>query len=435
MRTNTRWNRSAAGIQPGVKDDVVIVPYQDGPYLVRGPVVLNDQHGETIEPSRRTVALCRCGKSRMRPFCDGTHQLLHFKADSAPERRAGTVRRFDGSRAPVGAPGGRLISLPAVRGPWTEALFGLLHQPGWPDSLPELPSDPLADDDFQMALYLCYELHYSGIVGVADELEWHPGILLFRAALERQFARAVQDVAGDADHTERVGEELQRLIAEDSGPPLSRYVETEATLEQALEQVVHRSAYQLKEADPHAWAIPRLSGRPKAALVEIQSDEYGGGRPERVHAALFAQAMRGLGLDDTYGAYLERLPGITLATVNLMSWFGLHRRLRGAIVGHLAAFEMTSSVPNRRYGNGLRRLGFGPEVTEFYDEHVEADAVHDNIAVWDLAEALAQDEPALAGDIVFGARALLALEARWAEHLLSSWRRSETSLLAPLPVG
>ncbi|HWD65070.1 MAG TPA: iron-containing redox enzyme family protein [Solirubrobacteraceae bacterium] len=421
-----------------MKDEVVIVPYQDGPYLVRGPVVLHDQHGEAIESSRRTLALCRCGKSRMRPFCDGTHQLLHFKAASGaqgevPAPAAGGLSGAAGP--PTTSTGGRLISLPPVRGPWTEALAGLLREPGWPESLPQSPEDPLADDDLQLALYLCYELHYSGIVGVPDELEWHPGVLLFRAALERQFARAVQTAVGETGHVDSVGEELQRLVAEDPGPPLSRFVELEATLEQALEHVVHRSAYQLKEADPHSWAIPRLTGRSKAALVEIQTDEYGGGRAERIHAALFAKTMRGLGLDDRYGAYVDRLPGITLATVNLMSWFGLHRRLRGAVAGHLAAFEMTSSVPNRRYGNGFRRLGFGPEVTDFYDEHVEADAVHDNIAVWDLADGLGRDEPALTGDIVFGARALLTLEARWAEHLLNCWSRSETSLLAPLPAN
>lgn len=415
-----------------MKDEVVIVPYQDGPYLVRGPVVLSDQHGETIQASRRTVALCRCGKSRMRPFCDGTHQLLHFKADSAAEPRSDqTESAAPAAPGSAARTGGRLITLPAARGPWTEALLALLREPGWPDSLPPPPQDPLADDDFEMALYLCYELHYSGIVGVPDELEWHPGILLFRAALERQFARAVQEAVGDAGPVASVGEEVRRLVLEDSGPPLSRYVELEATVGQVLEHVVHRSAYQLKEADPHSWAIPRLTGKAKAALVEIQSDEYGGGREARIHAALFAQTMRGLGLDDRYGAYLARLPGITLATVNLMSWFGLHRRLRGAVAGHLAAFEMTSSVPNRRYGNGMRRLGFGRQVTEFYDEHVEADAVHDNIALWDLADGLARDEPALAGDIVFGARALLTVEARWAEHLLGCWARNETSLLVP----
>jgi hypothetical protein len=233
-----------------------------------------------------------------------------------------------------------------------------------------------------------------------------------------------------------VGEELQRLVTEDAdppAPPLSRFVETQASVEQLIEHVVHRSAYQLKEADPHAWAIPRLTGAPKAALVEIESDEYGGGRADRMHAVLFANTMRGLGLDPGYGAYLGWIPGITLATVNLMSWFGLHRRLRGALVGHLAVFEMTSSIPNRRYAGGVRRLGFGPEVSGFYDEHVEADAVHESIAAWDLADGLARLEPELADDILFGAQALLALEARWAGHLLDAWRGGRTSLRRPLP--
>jgi hypothetical protein len=123
---------------------------------------------------------------------------------------------------------------------------------------------------------------------------------------------------------------------------------------------------------------------------------------------------------------------VTLASVNLLTGFGLHRRRRGAAVGHLAAFEMTSSIPNRRYGNALRRLGYGPEVTHFYDEHVEADAVHENIAAWDLAGGLAADEPDVAADILFGARALLQVEARWAGQLMAAWEGGETSLCAPV---
>ena len=195
-----------------------------------------------------------------------------------------------------------------------------------------------------------------------------------------------------------------------------------------LEHVVHRSAYQLKEADPHSWAVPRLAGRAKEALVEVQADEYGGGRPGRMHASLFAASMRAVGLDDTYGAYLDAIPGTTLATVNLMSLLGLHRRLRGGIVGHLAVFEMTSPEPNRRYGNGLRRLGLGPEATEFFDEHVEADAVHEAVAAHDLAQGLALAEPDLVEDILFGAAALLHLEARFAGHLLGRWAAGESSL-------
>jgi CDGSH-type Zn-finger protein len=66
-------------------DDVVITPYRDGPLLVRGPVRLTDQEGNEIATGRETIALCRCGKSRLRPFCDGTHKLVRFKAPSAPE--------------------------------------------------------------------------------------------------------------------------------------------------------------------------------------------------------------------------------------------------------------------------------------------------------------------------------------------------------------
>ena len=67
------------------EDDVTITPYRDGPLLVRGPFRLADQDGNVIEIGRKTVALCRCGKSRTRPFCDGTHQLIRFRAPSGPE--------------------------------------------------------------------------------------------------------------------------------------------------------------------------------------------------------------------------------------------------------------------------------------------------------------------------------------------------------------
>jgi hypothetical protein len=143
--------------------------------------------------------------------------------------------------------------------------------------------------------------------------------------------------------------------------------------------------------------------------------------------------MGALGLDTSYGAYVGILPGITLATVNLMSLFGLHRRRRGALAGHLAAFEMTSSIPNRRYANGFRRLGYGADVTRFYDEHVEADAVHENIAAWDLGGGLARADPRCAGDVLFGARALLAVEALWADRLLTHWQAGQSSLLGAAP--
>jgi CDGSH-type Zn-finger protein len=69
-----------------VTDPARITPYRDGPYIVRGDFVITDQQGNEIDARRRTVALCRCGKSQMRPFCDGTHKLIGFRAPGEEER-------------------------------------------------------------------------------------------------------------------------------------------------------------------------------------------------------------------------------------------------------------------------------------------------------------------------------------------------------------
>jgi hypothetical protein len=335
---------------------------------------------------------------------------------------------------------------PPACGPISELLRDLLASPAGVaanvppqavdavDRLLDEVAEPLDDDDLQLGLYLCFELHYRSFPGVDPEWEWSPGLLAIRGALERAFLGALAAGIGPAEPVdpERVGDLLFLLEAADGGVSLSRHLETVAGIEEFREFVVHRSAYQLKEADPHSWAIPRLCGPAKTALLEVQSDEYGGGRPERMHSLLFAKTMRALGLDDRENAYLPYLPGPTLATVNLMSATGLRRSRRGAIVGHLAMFEMTSATPNRRYGNALRRLGFDTEATDFYDEHVEADAVHENIAAYDLAGGLARAEPELAADIIFGARALLYLEDRFARHLLAAWEDGESSLRRPL---
>lgn len=327
-----------------------------------------------------------------------------------------------------------MIALPTPRGPLSEAVLERLHTaPVRPVPLPPADvADPLGDDDLHLALYLCYELSYRGLPGVDDDWEWEPSLVAMRREMERAFEaglrQAVAPVA--APPADEIDLALRALVDADDAPSLSRHLEREGTLEQMREFLVHRSAYQLKEADPHSFAIPRLSGPAKAALVEIQFDEYGGGRPERVHAELFRAAMDAVGLDARYGAHVEELPGVTLATVNLMSMCGLRRSLRGAIVGHLACFEMTSSIPNRRYGNALRRLGFGSDATHFFDEHVEADAVHENLAAVDVAGGLTRQEPRLAADVLWGASALLLLDGRWARHLLGRWAAGESSLLA-----
>jgi hypothetical protein len=320
-----------------------------------------------------------------------------------------------------------VLSLPEPRGPVTELLRDALTGPA--RSLPAA-SAVEGDEDHQLALFLCYELHYRGLPGVDERWEWEPSLLALRAELEQRFESDLRRDVPVPSGGGAMDLALREIEAADEAPSLSKHLEREGTLEQFEEFVIHRSAYQLKEADPHSWALPRLSGGPKAAMVEIQADEYGGGDPRRIHAQLFADAMDALGLDSRYGAYIDRIPAVTLATVNLMSMFGLHRRLLGSIVGHLALFEMTSSIPNGRYAKGLRRLG-RPEATAFFDEHVVADAVHENVAAVDLAGGLAKQDPRLEPDILWGAATLVQLDGRFARHLLDSWEAGESSLIEP----
>lgn len=323
------------------------------------------------------------------------------------------------------------MQLPAPRGPISSVVIETLRsRPPGVMAPVHIDDDPLIGDDFHLGLYLLYELHYTAIEGVDPDWEWDPALLAFRAELERRFQSELQQMVPHGEGTAAdIIDKLLEAISSDDGPSVSKYLETDSTKEQFLEFVTQRSAYQLKEADPHTWVIPRLNGAAKAAIVEIQSDEYGGGRADRIHSVLFAKSMAALGLDPAYGAYVDLLPGVTLAGVNLLSMFGLHRKLRGAAVGHLATFETMSSEPNGRYARGLRRLGFNGDATDFFDEHVEADAVHEVIAIHDLVGGLVGDEPELAADVLWGARCLLAIDKLWAERLLDAWQAGRSSLL------
>jgi hypothetical protein len=247
--------------------------------------------------------------------------------------------------------------------------------------------------------------------------------------------RALRRDVGFPTSDRPVWSRLRQLVDAEDGPTLSRYIQRQASSEQFREFVIHRSIYQLKEADPHTWAIPRLSGRTKAALIEIQLDEYGGGNPARMHSQLYRKLMREIGLDDAYGAYVSCAPALALAISNVMSMFGLRRDLRGALVGHLAAYEMTSSAPCRRYAKGLRRLGGNAAACDFYDEHVTADALHEHLAAHDLCGSLAETEPALVDDIMFGAATSIYIDARFAASVLESWTAGQTSLYQVQPAA
>lgn len=322
-----------------------------------------------------------------------------------------------------------------------EALAG--REPLAVDTVPALvadlePGGLLADEDVQLALWTLYELHYRGFDDLAGDPEWDPAMLALRRALEDVLLvelRAATDEWVQPALTARgdLAERLFDLTESMPGAPLSSYLQREATLPEFMEYLQHKSIYHLKESDPQSFVLPRLQGGAKVALAELQYDEYGGGRPEWLHQALFARGLDAAGLSSEYGAYLDRVPALTLAVTNVMNLFALRRSLAAASMGHLGAFEATSSVPCRRVAGGCRRLGLPDAVAVYFDEHVEADAVHEQLAFRDICGGLVADDPGLEEDVFFGAAAYLFSEGRAGEAMLAAWAEGRSSLLGAEP--
>lgn len=301
-----------------------------------------------------------------------------------------------------------------------------------PVQAPVYDSNPLGLD-LQLALFVCYEMHYRGFADVDPRWEWDPGLLQFRGRLEQAFLAAVRDAVGDLDGVCAV-DELARLSVEPAdGDGPSYHLRDRGTWQQMREYFVHRSVYHLKEGDPHAWAIPRLSGTAKAAFVAVEYDEFGGGRGDHMHQQLFADLMVAAGLDATYLAYLDDVPAESVAAVNLMSMFGLHRHLRGAAVGHFAATEITSSPGSRRLAEALDRFDAPEPCVRFYREHVEADAVHEQVVKADVVGDLVAREPQVESDVLLGIRAFEWIEERLAERLMTAWNAGASSLRRAVP--
>jgi hypothetical protein len=312
------------------------------------------------------------------------------------------------------------VLTPKGRGSLSEAVFASMRSssPSW-----KVPLNTLADDDedLHITLWALYELHYRGFEDADDRLEWQPELIELRRSLETSFEHTLQERVPDAWPAGEFAESLFDFVADHDGPSLASHVQRDADKEQVLELLRMRSIYHLKESDPTAWVVPRLGTRTKAALMELQFDEYGCGDPQRLHSELFAQGLERCGLRSEYGAYIDDVPLEVLEENNAMSLFGLNRRLRGAALGHLAAFEMTSSIPSRRIAQGLSRLGLPEEMIGYYTEHVEADAVHEQLAVRTICGSLLDEEPHLRDDVFFGAFTCLDLEDRFAHRMLREW--------------
>ncbi|RLK61747.1 iron-containing redox enzyme family protein [Actinokineospora cianjurensis] len=316
------------------------------------------------------------------------------------------------------------MTLPSPRGELSAAVYSALSGHRGP-----LPTADRADphgDDLALALHLLYELHYRGFPGVRAELEWDLDLLRLRAGMERRLLDALRsEVEGGTDVTGELDELSVEVVP---GAGVSHFLRDHGQWSQVQEFFIHRSIYHLKEGDPHAWVIPRLSGQAKAALVAVEYDEFGAGRADQAHSRLFADLLDAAGLSSGYLHYLDVVPAPAIATVNLMSMFGLHRALRGALVGHFAAAEITTAPSARRTVSALRRLSAPQACVRFYTEHIEADAVHEQVMRHDVVGGLLSDEPDLAADLVFGVQATELLEGRLADWLLGSWQGGRSSL-------
>ncbi|OBG99444.1 hypothetical protein A5696_19040 [Mycobacterium sp. E2699] len=328
-------------------------------------------------------------------------------------------------------------ALPAAHGPLSTAVRHALVGPPSHDHLARIGASVRDSDpyglDLQLALCMCYELHYRGFAGVDPAWEWNPALLQLRAELERVFLAGVRRDVGPIEPDRRAAAEMEAISVEPAdGTGPSYYLRDTGTWQHMREYFAHRSLYHLKEGDPHAFAIPRLTGTAKAAFVAIEFDEYGAGRGARLHQQLFADLMVAAELDATYLGYLDAVPAESLAAVNLMSLFGLHRSLRGAAIGHFASTEISSPPGSRRMVQALERMGAPSACIGFYSEHVEADAVHEQVVRIDVVGDLVAREPHLDADVVFGIRAHAAVENRLAERLMESWQRGQTSLRLPL---
>ncbi|MDT8915995.1 iron-containing redox enzyme family protein [Amycolatopsis sp. PS_44_ISF1] len=331
--------------------------------------------------------------------------------------------------------------LPTPRGPVSEILVSVFRTSPGADAEALLKTvsaadvEKISEEDLQLSLFLCYGPQYCLFGESVQSWEWESSLIELRKRLEVRFDRELREAVSELPDVgvAKLPDFLMELGRPRGGRSLSRYLKQDATMEQFREFLMHRSVYSLMEADHHSLVIPRVRGGGKPALVEIQSDEYGGGVPGRLHSQLFELTLSELGMHTRFGAYFEKVPACALATVNVISYFGTYGRHRGAVLGNLAVTEIGSHHVNQNFRNGLRRLDGPDESWLFFQEHIVADAVHEQLAAYDMCGEFVRENPGELAEVVFGAMVTAELGARANEYLLSCWERGESALRGAMP--
>ena len=236
-------------------------------------------------------------------------------------------------------------------------------------------------------------LHYRGFEDVDDACRVAPDLCRARrleADLERRLRAGSPPWPSTATCRPRV-----RLVEDPTAPSLAPYVQRHADGEQVLAPAAPAVDQPPQGGRPHRLGGAAADRRAKAALVELLYDEYGGGRAARLHSGLFGRGMAASGLDPTYGAYIDEAPTEVLEQNNAMTLFGLHRRLPAAAVGPPRGVRGDQLDAFAPVGPGSAAAGLAGELAAYYPEHVEADAVHEQLAVRGICVPLVEaDRPA-----------------------------------------
>jgi hypothetical protein len=164
-------------------------------------------------------------------------------------------------------------SLPRSRGAVSEYLLSAFQRTPHQLRTPHIYSDEvLEDEDLQLALYCCYELHYQGLPGVCDGWEWEPSLIEVRLAIETVFEERLRSAfSGLPRFTSNEVPAALWDLSRSEGFSLSQWLLDHGSRFHAEEIAIHRSGYQLKEADPHTWAIPRLTGSARLMSTAMES--------------------------------------------------------------------------------------------------------------------------------------------------------------------
>jgi len=321
--------------------------------------------------------------------------------------------------------------LPWPRGPLSALVVSALQrQPGSLVATPPLTNvDAMSDDDFQLALYLCYEMNYRGLANAGWSRD--PGLLNFRTELEQIFVARLRDEIGhvSARFPSDVMGAMEEFVDACATSSLATYLGVSGTIDQFREFCVHRSAHQQRSIESETRTLFSHADEDEPAKVMFPFDEWGASDALRIRAEFLSAAMAALGLDPSFGSYVEILPGVTLATANLASMFALHPDWRAALVGQLAISEITSMESMERYSHALFRFGLDRVGRRFNQVDTVVDSRRPLLARSQIVAGVIGGGPQLGADLLFGAGAIVMLEQRFGDHLLDSWGENRSSLV------